>query len=195
MYIIAGLGNPGEEYDGTRHNAGRMIVSVFAKSKGVESFKNDSKSKALIGNFEESNNKGKLILPETFMNKSGGAVAYFVKSLAAAKKLIVVHDDLDLPLGSIRIVFNRGSGGHKGVESVKRGIKTNEFIRIRIGISKEFRGRAKKPKGEKEILKFVLGKFDKKELEILKTVQKKTIAALNMIISEGIEKAMGEFNR
>lgn len=194
MYIIAGLGNPGEEYEGTRHNAGRMIVHAFAKSKGVEDFKMDSKAKALAAILPDKNDKAKLLLPETFMNKSGNAVSYFVKTAGAAKKLIVVHDDLDLPLGAIRIVFNRGSGGHKGVESVKRGIKTNEFIRLRVGISKEFRGRAKKPKGEKEILKFVLGKFDKKEQEVFKTVIKKSIAALNTIITDGIDKAMGEFN-
>jgi len=194
MYILAGLGNPGDEYEGTRHNSGRTIVHAFAKSKGVEDFKADNKSKALVASFEEKSDKAKLLLPDTFMNKSGSAVSYFVKTQSAAKKLIVVHDDLDLPLGSIRIVFNRGSGGHKGVESVKRGIKTNEFIRLRVGISKEFRGRAKKPKGEKDILKFVLGKFDKKESEIFKTVIKKSIAALNSIISEGHDHAMGEFN-
>ena len=115
MYTIIGLGNPGVEYEKTRHNTGKMAVDAL----------------------ESKNVKAKYIHQDTFMNKSGSAVAKVVKSKKAAEKLIVIYDDLDLPLGTMKISFNRGSGGHKGLESVVRAVKTKEFIRIRIGIGKK----------------------------------------------------------
>ncbi len=162
MYTIIGLGNPGEEYEKTRHNTGKMAVEELEKA-GVGA---------------------KLIHQDTFMNKSGSAVAKVIKSKASAKKLIVIYDDLDLPLGAIRISYNRGSGGHKGLESVARAVKTKEFIRIRIGIGK---------KGDIE--KYILGKFTPKELEVLKKTFKSVVTAVETIIEDGYERAMTEFNK
>ena len=129
-----------------------------------------------------------LLLPETMMNNSGNAVAKFITSKKKAENLVVVHDDLDLPLGRFKISFARGSGGHKGVESVIRKIKTDAFIRIRAGICPK-----KKPDG-KDLLKLLLGKFDEKETPIFKKTSKKIIPALETIVSRGLEKAMSEFN-
>lgn len=162
MYIIVGLGNPGKEYEHTRHNTGRMAINYIS-------------SKAEI--------TAKFITPDTFMNKSGQAVAKVVKSKKAAEKLIVIHDDLDLSLGVFKISYNRGSGGHKGVESIIRTLKTKEFIRIRIGIEK--RG---------DVEKHILGKFKKSEMETLKKVFKKVTQAVETIVEDGLEKAMTEFN-
>jgi len=110
-------------------------------------------------------------------------VAKVVKSKRAAERLIVIYDDLDLPLGSMRISFDRGSGGHKGLESVIRAVKTKAFIRIRIGIGKKA-----------DVDKHILGKFTPKEFEVLKKVLKKVPEAVETILEHGLPKAMSEFN-
>lgn len=172
MYIVVGLGNPGDEYVLTRHNAGRMAAEFMAPKVSA-----------------------KVVTIDTFMNKSGNAVKKVIKSKKAAKKLIVIHDDLDLPLGEIKISYNRGSGGHKGVESIIRALKTEAFIRIRIGISPvTLSGKLKKPQGDREVEKHILGEFKRPGLEILKKVFKKVSEAVEVIVSEGYEKAMNKFN-
>ena len=161
MYIVVGLGNPGDEYACTRHNTGRMAADLVAeKVDGV-----------------------KVFTPDTYMNKTGGAVAKVVKSKKAAEKLIIIYDDLDLPLGAMKISYNRSSGGHKGLESVIRALKTKEFIRIRIGIGK---------KGDVE--KHILSDFKKPEMEILKKVFKSVVTAVETIKEDGLGPAMTEFN-
>jgi PTH1 family peptidyl-tRNA hydrolase len=173
MYIIVGLGNPKEEYALTRHNAGRMAAD-FVASK---------------------NSRVKVFVPDTFMNKTGAAVAKVVKSVKAAQKLIVIYDDLDLPLGALKISYNRSSGGHRGVESIIKALKTQEFIRIRIGVSPTTpSGKLKKPKGEAEVEKFILGEFKKPEMEILKKIFKKVAESIETIVEEGKEVAMTRFN-
>jgi peptidyl-tRNA hydrolase, PTH1 family len=173
MYIVVGLGNPGDEYAGTRHNTGRMAADFVAdKVEGI-----------------------KVFTPETFMNKTGGAVANVVKSAKAAQKLIVIYDDLDLPLGTMKISYNRSSGGHRGVESIIKALKTQEFIRIRIGISPVTpSGKTKKPLGEKVVEKHILTDFKKSEAEILKKVFKKVKDAVETIVDDGVTRAMTEFN-
>lgn len=194
-WVIVGLGNPGGEYENSRHNAGRLAVQHFAKKVGAEDWKENKKAKAQVAKAETEGGKAALILPETFMNKSGAAVLPFVKSVKAASKLVVVYDDLDLPLGKIKLSFGRGSGGHKGVESIMRAVKTKDFVRIRVGVSKATsKGVAKKVKGEEEVVDFVLGAFRKPEQEELKKVFKTTDAVLQKIISDGHERAMNEFN-
>ncbi|MFA5841991.1 MAG: aminoacyl-tRNA hydrolase [Candidatus Paceibacterota bacterium] len=194
-YIIVGLGNPGEEYENTRHNTGRIILEIFRRKNDFSDWVADKKSKALIS--EDKIGKEKVILmePETFMNNSGKSAGSVVKTKKSAEHLVVVHDDLDIPLGSIKISFNRGSGGHNGVESIKKAVKTEAFIRLRIGISSSTpSGKIKKPKGDKAVQDFILGKFKPKEMEILKKTGKRASEALAMIVAEGREKAMGAFN-
>ena len=141
-WIIAGLGNPGYEYEGTRHNTGRMAVEYFAKSAKLSEWKEDKKAKALVSRGIVGKTLTALVLPNTFMNKSGAAVAKFVKSPKAAERMAVVYDDLDLPLGEMKISFNRGSGGHKGVESLMKVLKTKKFTRVRVGVSPSTAGGA-----------------------------------------------------
>lgn len=189
-YIVVGLGNPGEEYVETRHNMGRMVLDAFVKSHDLKDWQEDKKLKSL--KIEAKVGKGKVLLlkPETFMNKSGDAVKSLVKSKKVAETLIVVHDDLDLPLGKIKISFNKSSGGHKGVESIMRAIKTESFIRLRLGISAETAGgKIKKPQGEEKVIDAILGEFKKTEADDLKKVIKKSVIALEMILSDGWEKA------
>ena len=194
MRYIVGLGNPGEEYEMTRHNAGRMAVLEFVKKEGIDQPEFDKKLKALMAKGEIGGEKIQIILPETFMNKSGESLKPLALSAKKAEKLVVVHDDIDLPLGKIKISFGKNSGGHKGVESVIKAVKTINFTRVRIGISRaNAKGAVKKPSGDK-FLDYIVGKFKPAELAEMKKVAKKSAEALKVIVSEGIEKAMGEFN-
>lgn len=194
-WIIAGLGNPGEEFTDTRHNTGRMVLEFFAKQRKFGEWKEDKKANAQLQRGAIGKNLVVLVNPDTFMNKSGSAIAKFVKSPKAAEHLVVVYDDLDLPLGKIKLSFDRGSGGHKGIESITRAVKTKKFVRIRVGVSGEAKnGHAKKPNGEKEVLKFILARFKPAEIDELKKVFKKASEALEMIITEGREIAMNRFN-
>jgi len=195
MYYIVGLGNPGEEYTNTRHNTGRIVLSKFLKDNLEGELKDSKKYKALVGEGKIGKEKFSLLFPETFMNKSGTSLPALVTSVKKANNLIVVYDDLDLPIGKIKISFNRGSGGHRGIESIIRSIKTREFIRIRVGISPAApSGKIKKPQGEKDVEKLILGEFSKKEEEIIKKTTKEVAQALEVILEDGYEAGMTRFN-
>jgi PTH1 family peptidyl-tRNA hydrolase len=193
--IILGLGNPGEEYKDTRHNAGRMALTLFAKKQEFEDFEFNKKSNALVTDGKVGKNKAILVLPETFMNKSGESARAFVKFPKQAKNMIVVHDDLDIPLGKFKVSFNKSSGGHRGVESVIKAVKTQEFYRIRIGVSPATAsGKIKKPSGDDLINNFIVASFKPKEMDDMKKVLKNVVLALEMAVSENVDKAMSEFN-
>jgi len=194
-YIIVGLGNPGEEYKNTRHNAGRIALEYFRKEVSFPEWVEDRKSKSLLSEGSIGRNSIILLEPNNFMNNSGESVAMFVTSKKKAEKLIVVYDDIDIPLGKIKISYNRGSGGHKGVESIIRNIKTKAFIRIRVGVAQTTpTGKIKKPKGDNKVLDFLMGEFKQKEIEIFKNVSKSVVGAINTIINDGVEKAMNVYN-
>ncbi len=194
-FIIVGLGNPGKEYENTRHNAGRIALEYFRKKNDFPNWQENKKLKALVSEGKVSRKEVFLVGPETFMNNSGKSVVTLVKSKKAAENLIVIHDDLDLPVGKMKISFNRGSGGHKGVESIKRAVKTEGFVRIRIGISpKTPSGKTKKPQGEKLINNFIVAPFKPAELDEIKKTYKKVAEVLLSLIGEGREKAMSQFN-
>ena len=196
MHYIVALGNPGKEYNNTRHNVGRIALEEFVKKNKFSDWVPDKKLKSLSSEGKIGKEKILLIEPETFMNKSGLSLQPIITSKKRAEVLIVIHDDLDLPIGKFKISFNKSSGGHRGVESIIKAIKTEAFTRVRVGISLTTpSGKLKKPKGEKEVGDFILGEFKKSEIEILKKISKKVAEALEMIIAEGKEKAMGEFNR
>ena len=188
--VIVGLGNPGGEYEKTRHNAGRMTVELLAKQQKFDEFVFNKKANALVSEGIIGKEKATLMLPETMMNNSGKAVMAFVKSVKAAKQLLVIQDDLDLPLGTIKMVFARGSGGHKGIESIMRAIKTEEFTRIRIGISGEGKQhQAKKVQGEEKVLKHVIGKFKPAEEATVKKILKKAAETARLFAIEGLDNA------
>jgi len=189
MYIIAGLGNPGEEYENTRHNTGRMIARSFCKANKFADFEEDKKNQSLKSEGKIGKEKILCLLPEIFMNKSGSALKKIITLKKRAEKLIVIHDDVDLPLGKFKISFGKGSAGHKGVESVMRAVKTKNFFRVRIGISPSTpksnlpAGKAgiKKPKGEK-MLDFLMGEFKPAESSLFKKNSKKIFAEITNII-------------
>jgi PTH1 family peptidyl-tRNA hydrolase len=194
-YVILGLGNPGKEYEKTRHNAGRMVAERIAKEHGFPAFVLKKGADALISEGKIGKEKVVIALPETFMNKSGISAAALVKGVSAAKKLLVIHDELDIPLGAMKMVFGRNSGGHKGVESVMRAIKTKDFARLRVGVSGAGkRNQAKKPSGEEKVVKHVLGKFRPADDAVLKKVFKKAALAAELFVTEGIGPATQEAN-
>lgn len=203
MFYIVGLGNPGNEYIGTRHNIGREIIEKFSNKKDFADFEFDKKNNALISEGEISGIDGKktkkekvmTILPETFMNKSGNSLKKIITSAKKAKTLIVVQDDIDMPVGRAKIVFGKNSGGHRGIDSINKTIKTKDYIRIKIGISPTTpTGKIKKPKGEDKVVKHVLGNFSPKEQKEIKKIEEKTVETLERIVQVGYLKAMNGFN-
>lgn len=178
--IIIGLGNPGKKFEKTRHNVGFMALDKFAKENNFSDFELQKKTDSLVSEFENTI----LVKPQTFMNESGKAVKKISDNIDT-KNLIIIHDDVDLPAGKIKIVKERGSAGHKGVESIIKSIGNENLIRIRIGIS---------PGKNTEAKKIVLKNFLTEEQEKISEAIKNSSEALKMIIDEGLEKAMNKYN-
>ena len=188
MNVIVGLGNPGKKFERTRHNVGFLIIDDFSRKYNFPDFKLVKKFLADISEGILSNEKVVLAKPQTFMNNSGKTVKKLVSIFKLqASSLFVIHDDIDLALGKIRISVGHSSAGHKGVQSIISEIKTKGFVRFRIGI--------KPQEKEKKTEKFVLEKFSKEEEKILKEVIQRIIEAIEMAVMEGVEKAMSKYNR
>lgn len=187
-WIIVGLGNPGKKYENTRHNAGRIVVEFVCRQLHCPEWKLDKKTQALQTKETLGKHSVKFILPETFMNNSGKSLGSSAIAKSKIPYVIVLHDDIDLPLGKFKIVYNRGSAGHRGVESVQRALHTKKFIRVRVGVVP-----AKKPP-KKKVVDFLTGDFQQSESVVLKKTAKKIADTLAMIIEEGKEKAMNRYN-
>ncbi len=195
LYTIAGLGNKGEEYKNTRHNTGRIMLEYFRRSNSFIDWEEDKKNKILMSSGKIGESKVVLLEPNNFMNNSGKNISYIITNIKKVEKLIVIYDDIDLPLGVIKIAYNRGSGGHRGIESVIKKLKTKSFIRLRVGVSNVTpTGKMKKPKGEQKVLDFLMGEFKPKEMNKLKLAAKKVTDILETIILEGKDKAMNMYN-
>jgi len=189
MKLIVGLGNPGEKYQNTRHNLGFMVVDKLILKFKSQNSKLHLKSK--IYPFAEVYDFGELIIakPLTFMNASGIAVAKLTKLWALdTKNLWVVHDDVDLPLGKIKIRLGGGSAGHRGVESIIKELGTDDFVRFRLGIGHPGRGK------DNAVEKYVLREFDINQRSEVKKIVKKTVKAVQIALEKGLERAMNEFN-
>lgn len=188
--LIVGLGNPGKEYEGTRHNAGRDAVSLFAKRAGLIF----EAKRELFSDVASGVHDGKRVIlarPTVFMNQSGKAVAALQNFFRIkTQDTIMAQDDMDLPLGTIKIVFGRGSGGHKGVESVFRALKTRDIVRVRIGSMGQ---RGQKP-GNRELANVVLKRLTPAEKTAFAKGVRSAADALETIVAEGYEKAMNRFN-
>lgn len=198
MYHVIGLGNEGREYEGSRHNIGRdFLLSLIDKPKDLEigELKFNKTKLAHLANFNWQGKKGQIILPATFMNVSGKAVALNVKPAKELPKVIIIHDDLDLPLGTVKLTFDRGSGGHKGVESIMRALKTKAFVRLRVGVSTATKKGVKKPVGEDAVKEYVLASFKKSDQESLKEVYKKLYQAVVTIFAFGYDLAANQVNQ
>lgn len=182
MILVVGLGNPTDEYIGTRHNLGRELIVRWQKVSGAADFSFDKKWSALVS----KNRKTILLLPETFMNKSGNAVgpaARFFK--IKSKDVLALHDDADIELGRAKLSFGKHSAGHKGVESIKRALGTWDFWRLRVGIQRKKRVEAEK---------LVMQKIKPDEQKIVKKIEKKVFEGLELFIEQKREKAVSIIN-
>ena len=187
MILIIGLGNPGKKYKDTRHNIGFRVIDKFKEINNFPEFKLSKKFNSLVSEGFVDSKKVILAKPQTFMNESGKAVKVLINFYKTGV-LFVAHDDIDLPLGKIKIVKSRGAAGHKGVKSMIKEIGTKDFIRFRIGIQSI----KAKPKNAE---RFVLQKFKKEEEKIIKEIVKETTEAVKLTLKEGIEKAMSKYNK
>jgi PTH1 family peptidyl-tRNA hydrolase len=184
-WLIVGLGNPGREYESTRHNLGFMLVDLLAKQTGREIRREECRS--LIGRTEIENLNVELAKPQTYMNLSGEAVSCLVrKDGRSIGRMIVISDDLALPFGTIRVRPKGTHGGHNGLRSIIDCLGTQEFIRLRIGIMPEH------PLANTK--SFVLDRFSKAEFETVEKVLEESAEAVRAIVLEGVEKAMARFN-
>lgn len=196
MFYIIGLGNPGSEYSNTRHNVGRIVLEEIASREGFGSWKNDKHANALSVRGTAGNESVTFYAPETYMNKSGDTVRYLKdKQGARPEDIVVVYDDVELPLGELKISVGKGAGGHNGISSIINSLGSKEFVRIRIGISPKsfWTGKTKRPSGA-NMSKYVLGRFSKGELTKVSEVGERAYGALQTILTDGVAAAMNKYN-
>ena len=184
-YLIAGLGNPGVQYRQTRHNAGFMVLDRLAARLGVTFSRLELK--ALVTKADYQGSRIVLVKPHTFMNLSGqpvGSLSRYYK--VPRERLLVVYDEVDLPLGTLRIRPGGGSAGHKGISSIIERLGSQDFPRLRVGVSR--------PPGRMEAADYVLQEFAASEKELLNVALDTAVDAILVFVSEGLEAAMNKFN-
>jgi len=200
MKLIVGLGNPGEKYEYTRHNIGFMVVEKLVRellpvTRSEKAWKEESK---FSGKLCKISDNILLLKPQTYMNRSGGAVLATVNFFKIKiADIWVIHDDIDLPLGKIRIRVGGGSAGHNGVESIINSLHSPDFVRFRLGIGKgklNLQHSADYNLHRREIEKYVLSSFRDNEGGEVKKLIKHTVEAVRIAISDGLDKAMNRFN-
>ncbi|OGO37091.1 MAG: aminoacyl-tRNA hydrolase [Chloroflexi bacterium RBG_16_57_8] len=192
MKLIVGLGNPGQTYANDRHNVGFMCINHFAKANRIPL--DMKKGNARIGMGEVDGIPLVLARPQTYMNASGEAVRALLKKLKVnTEDLIVIHDDLDLPLGRIRVRKGGSSGGHNGIQSIIRETGSADFIRVRIGIGRPARAEDAMRRG-KDVIDYVLTDFTPEERRTIDEALPKATEALHCLISEGLVAAMNRHN-
>jgi peptidyl-tRNA hydrolase, PTH1 family len=185
MFLIVGLGNPGREYKETRHNVGFMVVDRLCQKWGVKPTR--LQSKALVAQTLVGEEKIILAKPQTFMNLSGESVGPLVRYYKLElSQLLVVHDDLDLPLGTLRLRPGGGSGGQKGLNSIIQKLGTQDFPRMRVGIGR--------PPGRMDAADYVLQTFSSGDLETFQFVLNKAEEAVTAFIQHDLNTAMNQYN-
>lgn len=186
MWLIVGLGNPGTEYAATRHNIGAMVLERWSAPSGGLS--RDKKHKALTLSSRLGTESLLLAFPQNFMNNSGASVASLMSFYkVTAENLIVLHDELDLPFGSLRMKLGGGDNGHNGLRSIRSAIGTGEFYRVRLGIDR--------PAGQMDPAAYVLRAFSKNEASELPEFCDRAQSATEHLITDGLAAAQGRFNQ
>mgnify|MGYP003418095352 CR=1 FL=1 len=197
MILVAGLGNPGEKYSKSRHNVGFILLDCIYSGWEKDKYSNSFLIKDSFDGQEII-----LVKPETYMNESGQSVSYLKEKYDISNEnILVIHDEIDLPFGDVRISFDRGSGGHNGIKSIASSVGGNDFLRVRVGIAPRGEdGSAIKPKGglftsaNKAVANFVLKDFSANDLEKIKSLSSKIEKIIKTFAKEGREKVMNEFN-
>lgn len=188
MKLIVGLGNPGRSYSGNRHNMGFVCLKYFARQQGIRLDR--KQCRARIGSGEVGGDGIVLARPQTFMNLSGPPVGCLLKKYRLGpENLIVIHDDLDLQLGKIRLRQGGGSGGHNGVSSIISALGSRDFIRIRVGIGRP------ELATDADIISYVLGDFSSEEKRVVSPVVAEVSEAITCLLTEGLVAAMNKHNR
>lgn len=189
LKLIIGLGNPGSRYAGNRHNIGFICLNYFARTHGIKFDK--KQGLARIGMGEVAGHRIILAKPQTYMNSSGDSVRRLVnKFYIDVADLVVIHDDLDLPLGKIRVRQGGSSAGHKGIQSIINNLESPDFIRLRIGI-----GRPSTVVSEEDIIAYVLSDFSGEEKQTIATVIPRAGDTITCLLAEGLTATMNKFNK
>lgn len=185
MYVIVGLGNPGRQYEGTRHNVGFDVIDMLADENGIELKK--LKHKSLVGEGRIAGQKVLLVKPQTYMNLSGEALLDIYNYYKISpEELIVIYDDIDTDLGKLRIRKKGSAGTHNGMKSIIYNLQLDTFPRVRIGVGRPGKGR--------DLASFVLSRFEKDDMDNVKNVLKCAMQSVEVIIKEGADAAMNKFN-
>jgi PTH1 family peptidyl-tRNA hydrolase len=184
--LVVGLGNPGPEYEGTRHNVGVWVVELLAKRHGAPLKK--AKEHALVAEVRIGAHRVALAFPQTFMNDSGRAVGPLVRrhGIEDLHRLVVVHDELDLPTGRLKLKVGGGLAGHNGLKSIKAHLHSDDFVRVRIGVGK--------PPGSQAGRDYVLRRPGKAEQAELDLVVERAADAIEAMLTDGVDAAMARFN-
>jgi len=185
-WLIVGLGNPGKEYERSRHNVGAEAVAVLARRSGV-SLK-AGRDRALVAETSLHGQRCVLAFPTTFMNLSGESVGALVRRYGFGEpgRIVVIHDELDLPPGALRVKVGGGLAGHNGLRSITQHLKTQDYVRIRIGVGK--------PPSKEQGANHVLSRIPKAEREVLDVAVERAADAAEAIVSNGADAAMAQFN-
>jgi peptidyl-tRNA hydrolase, PTH1 family len=184
-YLLIGLGNPGREYRDTRHNVGFMLIDRLCEAAGIKLGR--LQSKALIGTGQWQGRKIVLAKPQTFMNLSGQPVSSLLRFYKVpVSQMLIMHDDIDLPVGTLRIRPDGGSGGQKGLASIIEQLGTQDFPRLRIGVGR--------PPGQKAAANYVLKNFSAFDLELITQVFDRAVDATRVFLNDGLDKAMTQYN-
>lgn len=187
MYLIAGLGNPDEKYEHTRHNVGFDVIDELAEKYNIHI--GEKKHRALIGKGVIEGQKVVLAKPQTYMNLSGESIARMVQyyKLEPETELIVIYDDISFAPGNLRIRKSGSAGGHNGIKNIIKCLGTQDFMRIKVGVGE-------KPKGW-DLADFVLGHFSKEEREDLEGAMQRAAEAVGCMVNGEVEKAMNQYNK
>lgn len=187
MYVIVGLGNPGKEYVNTRHNIGFDVIDVIAHKENIGM--TEKKHKAIIGKGVIAGEKVLLAKPQTYMNLSGECVQRLLEyyKIDETSQLIVISDDVSLPPGQLRIRKKGSAGGHNGLKNIIAHLGHDEFQRVKMGVGE-------KPRGW-DLADYVLGHFDKQDSELMEKAAQDAADAVRMILTDGIEAAMNQYNK
>ena len=184
-YLIVGLGNPGYEYAGTRHNTGFMILDAFAKASNIVF---DDRRYGFVAETSLKGRKVILLKPTTFMNLSGNAVRYWMnKENIALERLLVIVDDLSLPLGALRLKGKGSNGGHNGLGNIQSVIGTQQYARLRVGIGNDL------PKGMQ--VEWVLGKYDEEDMHTLSPSIDTAVEIIKSFVLAGLDITMNQYNK
>jgi PTH1 family peptidyl-tRNA hydrolase len=183
--LVVGLGNPGSEFEGTRHNVGAEVVQLLARRHGARLRK--GKERALVDEVRVGSARLALAIPLTYMNESGHAVALLVRRYGVTpERLVVVHDELDLPTAVLRVKAGGGLAGHNGLRSIKSHLHSDDFLRVRIGVDK--------PRSKEVGADHVLDRFSKRDRQLIDVTIQEAADAVELILAEGVDAAMNRYN-